>query len=183
MGKVILDMTVSINGCVAGANDEPGGLHDWFFIPSEVNQAVIEEQIKSTGALVMGRRTYDMGASQDGFAENPFQVDHFIVSHSEPDSRPKGDTSFTFVSTGVPDAVRLARAAAGERNVVVGGGASIAQQCLAADLVDEIRLAVRPVVLTGGIPLFGGGAGMIELERLAVVDTPEVTHFRFAVAR
>ncbi|WP_256370809.1 dihydrofolate reductase family protein [Micromonospora sp. KC721] len=183
MGKVVLDMTMSVNGCVAGPHDEPEGLHDWFFSPSAENQRVVEEQMAAIGAMVMGRRTYDMGASQDGFVENPFQVEHFIVSHGTPDEPAKGETSFTFVSDGVESAVRQAQAAAGDRDVVIGGGAQIAQQCLAAGLVDEIRVAVRPVLIDSGIRLFDNLGDTLVLETIGVVHTPEVTHLRYKVVK
>ena len=183
MSKVVLDMTMSVNGCVAGPNDEPEGLHDWFFSPSAENRGVVEQQMKVIGAMVMGRRTYDMGASQDGFADNPFKVDHFVVSHSTPETPAKGDTSFTFVAD-VREAVRLARAAAGDRDVVIGGGAELAQQCLAAGLVDEIRLAVRPTLIAGGKRLFDNiGDASFGLEPLDVIHTPEVTHLRYRVTQ
>ncbi|TDC82199.1 dihydrofolate reductase [Micromonospora sp. KC606] len=176
-------MTMSVNGCVAGPHDEPEGLHDWFFSPSPENRRVVEEQMSTIGAMVMGRRTYDSGASQDGFAANPFQVEHFIVSHGTPDEPARGETRFTFVSDGVEAAVRLAQAAAGDRDVVIGGGAQIAQQCLAAGLVDEIRLAVRPVLIPNGIRLFGDLGGTVTLESLGAVHAPEVTHLRFKVVK
>ncbi|WP_433393444.1 dihydrofolate reductase family protein [Micromonospora sp. KLBMP9576] len=184
MGKVVLDMTMSVNGCVAGPQDEPEGLHDWFFSPSPENKAAVERQTSTIGAMVMGRRTYDMGASQGGFVDNPFKVEHFIVSHGTPDEPAKGDTSFTFVPDGVESAVRQAKKVAGDRDVVIGGGAQIAQQCLAAGLVDEIRVAVRPVLIDNGIRLFDNlGAPSLALESLEAVYTQEVTHLRFRVVR
>lgn len=145
MGTVVLDMTTSLNGCVAGPNDEPEGLHDWFFaVP---------------------------GGS-------------FVITHSAPSEIAKGDTRFTFVSAGVAEAVRLARAAAGERNAVVGGGGDIARQCLAAGLVDEIAIALRPVVIDGGLQLFERlGTPAISLERLDLVDAPDAIHVRFRIVR
>ncbi|WP_263404816.1 dihydrofolate reductase family protein [Salinispora oceanensis] len=180
MGKVVLDMTMSVDGCIAAADGGPAGLHDWFFAPSPESQAIIEELQRSMGAMVMGRRTYDQGASQDGFADNPFPVEHFVVSHSTPEQVAKGDTVFHFIP-GVAEAVRRAQAAAGEREVIIGGGAQLAQQCLAAGLVDEMRLAVRPLVIDGGIKLFDATA--LRLENIGVIDTPEATHLRFKILR
>ncbi|MFG2063978.1 dihydrofolate reductase family protein [Micromonospora sp. NPDC048871] len=183
VGKVVLDMTMSVNGCVAGPEDEPEGLHDWFFSPSPENQAMVQRQMDAIGAMVMGRRTYDMGASQGGFVDNPFKVEHFIVSHDTPDELAKGDTSFIFVSDGVESAVRQAKAAAGDKDVVVGGGAQIAQQCLAAGLVDEIRVAVRPVLIDNGLRLFDNLGGSVTLESIDALHTPEVTHLSYRVVR
>jgi dihydrofolate reductase len=181
VGKVVLDMTVSVNGCVAGPRDEPEGLHDWFFDPSDTNKAVIERQIKAAGAMVMGRRTYDMGADQDGFVDNPFPVEHFVVTRTTPDTLAKGDTSFTFLAD-VGEAVRRALTAAGDRDVIIGGGADLAQQCLAAGLVDEIRLAVRPVLIADGKRLFDNiGDTSLRLELVDAIETPEVNHLHYRV--
>lgn len=180
MGKVVLDMTMSVDGCIAAADGGPAGLHDWFFAPSPESQAIVEELQRGMGAMVMGRRTYDQGASQDGFVDNPFPVEHFVVSHSAPEQVAKGDTVFHFIPD-VAEAVRHAQAAAGEREVIIGGGAQLAQQCLAAELVDEIRLAVRPLVIDGGIKLFDATA--LRLENIGVIDTPQATHLRFRILR
>lgn len=178
MGKVVLDMTMSVDGCIAGSDGEPEGLHDWYFAPSPESQAIVEELQRSIGAMVLGRRTYDQGASQDGFVDNPFAVEHFVVSHSMPAQAAKGDTVFHFIPD-VAEAVRRAQVAAGEREVIIGGGAQLAQQCLAAGLVNEIRLAVRPMVINGGIKLFDATA--LRLENIGVIDTPQATHLRFRV--
>lgn len=184
MGQVVLDMTMSLNGCVSGPGDTDAGLHDWYFSPTSGAEAVIAETIRTTGALVMGRRTYDMGASQGGFKDNPYQVDHIVLCHQPPSEVAEGNTSFVFVTGGIEAAVARARASAGDRNVVIGGGATIARLSLNARLVDQIKLAVVPIVIRDGLPLFDGLDVDLELAAGPVeADTPDVTHLSYTVVR
>src|SRR3990172_13085009 len=84
VGKVVLDMAMSLNGFIAGPNDEDSGLHDYFFSPTGETAKVIEESVHATGALVMGRRTHDMGATQGGFVDSPHSVPTIVLSHDVP---------------------------------------------------------------------------------------------------
>ena len=184
MGKVLLDMATSLDGFIAGPNDEDDGLHTYFFSPSGATAKVIEEGFKTTGAIIMGRRTYEIGAAQDGFVDNPYQVTHFVLSHNVPEKPAKGTTTFIFVTDGIESALNQARAAAGDRDVVVGGGANIAQQYLKAGLVDEIQLHLAPVLLGAGIRLFNHiGAERIQLESIRAIEAPGVTHLKFRVVK
>lgn len=180
----ILDMAMSLDGFIAGPNDEDGGLHDYFFSPSGATAEVIEEGFKRTGAIVMGRRAYDIGAGQDGFADNPYQVPHFVLTHDVPEKVGKGAEAFNFVTDGIESALTQTRAAAGDRDVVVGGGANIAQQILKACLVDELQIHLVPVLLGRGIRLFEHiGPDHIKLESTRVIEAPGVTHLRFRVIK
>jgi dihydrofolate reductase len=188
VGKILLDMAMSLDGFIAGPNDEPEGLYDWFFPPSgsvtASDAAVIDESIKTTGAIVMGRRAYDLGDKVDGFADTPYRAEHFVLSHDAPEQVAKGETTFTFVTDGIESALEQAKAAAGDRNVAVGGGASIAQQCIEAGLIDEIQIHLVPVLLGEGIRLFEHlGAEQIELERTRVIESHGVTHLKFRVIK
>lgn len=184
MGKVVLDMAMSLDGFIAGPNDEDGGLHDYFFSPSGDTAKVVEEGIKSTGAIVMGRRSYDIGANQDGFADNPYSVPTFVLSASVPKSVARGAEAFTFVTDGLESALRQAREAAGDKDVVVGGGANTAQQFITSGSIEEIHIHLVPVLLGEGIRLFEHiGRGLVELERTSVIDAPDVTHLRFRVVK
>ncbi len=188
MAIVLLDMAMSLDGFIAGPDDEPGGLHDWFFPPSGSVTAgdaeVIDESIKTTGAIVMGRRTYDLGDKVDGFVDTPYRVGHFVLSHDVPEQVAKGGTTFTFVTDGIESALEQAKAAAGDRNVAVGGGASIAQQYIEAGLIDEIQIHLVPVLLGDGIRLFEHlDTEHIELERTRVIESPFATHLRFRVVK
>ena len=182
MGSVLLDMAVSLDGFIAGPNGELGGLHDWFFSPAGAE--AVEESVRNTGAIVIGRRTYDQGDAMDGFAHSPYAVEHFVLTHEAPASAARGDMKFTFVTDGIESAIEGAKTAAGGRNVAVGGGAGVARQCLEAGLVDEIQVHLVPVLLGGGIRLFGNGeAGKVGLEKIRVVDAPGVTHLVYRVVK
>jgi dihydrofolate reductase len=188
MGKVTVDMSMSLDGFIAGPNGEPRRLHDWFFPPSGSVTAgdaeVIDESIKSTGAIVMGRRAYDQGDEVDGFVGSPYKVEHLVLTHDVPENVAEGEMTFTFVTNGIESAIERAKTAAGDRNVVVGGGASIAQQCIRAGLIDEIQIHLVPVLLSDGIRLFEHlGTEHIELERTRVIKTPFATHLRFRVVK
>ena len=183
MGTVVLDMTMSLNGCVAGPDGGDAVLHDWYLSPSEGAQEIIDELIRTTGAIVMGKRTYDAGASQGGFVNNPYQVDHFVLCHQAPPDVAEGKTPFTFVCDGIENAVARAQASAGSRNVVIGGGATIARLCLNAGLVDEIRIALRPLVINGGLQLFHRLDVGISLEPREIKATPDATHLRYHVMK
>lgn len=184
MGKVLLDMAMSLDGFIAGPNDEDSGLHDYFFSPSIDTAKVIEEGIKATGAIVMGRRTYDMGVQFNGFEHTPYKVPHVVLSHNVPNKPAKGETEFIFVADGIESALKQAKSAAGDKDVVVGGGANIAQQYIKAGLVDEIQIHLVPVLLGDSIRLFEHlGTEHIELESTRVIESPGVTHLRFRVVK
>jgi dihydrofolate reductase len=202
MGKVTVDITTSLDGYVAGPDDSPdlplgaGGerLHEWVFglaswrephglEGGEQNRdsEILEEALKATGAIVVGRRMFD---NAHGWGDNPpFEVPVFVLTHEAREPVEKGRTTFTFVD-GVESALEQARAAAGDRNVGVGGGASTIQQFLRAGLLDELQIHVVPLLLGGGVRLFDdSGTGDVELEQTRVVESPAVTHLRYRVVR
>lgn len=182
MRKVVLDMSMSLDGFIAGPNDEDGGLHDYFFSPSGATAEVIEEGLQTTGAIIVGRRAYDIGAQQGGFVDNPYQVPTFVLTHAVPEQVAEGAEAFAFVTDGIESALQQAQAAVGDKNVVVGGGANVAQQFLQAGLIDEIQIHLVPVLLGDGMRLFDHlGTGQIELESTRVVQGPAVTHLQFRV--
>ena len=184
VAKVVLDMAMSLDGFIAGPNDEDYGLHNYFFSPSRPTRKVIEEGFKTTGTIIMGRRAYDVGAAQDGFADNPYQVPTFILTHHVPQRPAKGAESFIFVTEGIESALEQAKAVSGNRHVVIGGGARIAQQYLKAGLLDEIQIHLVHTLIGEGIRLFEPmGADQIELERNRVIEGSGVTHLRFQVVR
>ena len=184
MGKVTLDMSMSLDGFIAGPNNEDGGLHDYFFSPASGTAEVIEEGFKTTGAIVMGRRAYDVGAQQDGFVDNPYLVPTFVLTSDVPKQAAKGAEAFIFVTDGIESALKQAKAAAGDRDVVIGGGANIAQQFLKAGLLDEIYIHLVPVLFGAGLRLFEHlGTEHIELESTQVIDAPDATHLKFRVVK
>ena len=184
MPNVLLDMAMSLDGFIAGPNDEDFGLHNYFFSPSGATQAVIDEGFRTTGTIIMGKRTYKVGAAQDGFADNPYQVPTFIITHHVPEKPATGAGSFIFVTDGIESALEQARAVAGDRDIVIGGGPIIAQQYLKAGLVDEIQIHLVSTLLGEGIRLFGlSDINPIQLERTRVIQGSGVTHLRFQVVK
>ncbi len=202
MGKVVFNMTVSLDGFVAGPNDGPdNGLGDggdalftWYFtgsteVPisdgnmilkvSPQSAALLQEAIASYGAGVWGRRTFDIAHA---WAGHPPGTPCFIVTHHPPAEWIKPGSPFTFVTDGVESAIRQAQAAAGDKDVVICT-ASILQQCLNAGLVDELHLDVAPVVLGQGVRLFDHLIAPVKLEILRVVEAPNVTHLAYRVVK
>ena len=204
MGKVVLDITMSLDGFIAGPDDGPelplgrGGerLHEWLVRlaswrephgleggETSSSSEVVEEGLQATGAVVLGKRMFD---NAHGWGdEPPFHKPVFVVTHTEAEPLAKqGGTTFTFVTDGIASAVEQAKAAAGDKNVSVGGGASTARQCLRAGLLDELQIHVAPLLLGGGIRLFDDLDGeAIELEATKVIESPGVTHLRYRVVR
>jgi len=178
-------------------------LHDWVFRLASWREAhghsggetgpddaILEETIAATGSVIMGRRMFSGGSgpwaddpNPDGWwgDEPPFHVPVFVLTHHARETVVKqGGTSFTFVTEGTDAALEQARAAAGEKNVALAGGATVVQQYLKAGLLDELQLHVAPLLLGGGVSLFGDlGTDLIELERVRVIDSPFVTHVKF----
>lgn len=202
MGKVVFDITMSLDGYVAGPGDGPelglgeGGerLHEWAvelaswrephgLEGGETNaSSEILESMSASGAVVVGKRMFD---NAHGWGdEPPFRKPVFVLTHTAREPLTKGDTTFTFVTDGIESAVEQAKAAAGEQDVSIGGGASTAQQALKAGLVDEVRLTFAPILLGGGVALFDGlGPDDVELEVTRVVEGPKATHVRYRVVK
>jgi dihydrofolate reductase len=180
MAIVLLDMAMSLDGFIAGTNDEYEGLHDWFFSPADEDRRVVEESIASTGVIIMGRRTFDQGVQMDGFVVNPYKVPHFIISHRSYSRPVKGETKFIFISEGISNTLQEARSVAGEKNIVIAGGANIARQFLRLGLVDEIQLHIAPIIYGEGIPLFDDLPGKVTgLKKIQAVTSPDVLHVRY----
>ena len=202
MGKVVFDITVSLDGYVAGPNDGPdqglgeGGerLHDWVvelaswrephgLEGGETNaSSEVLEGMSEAGAVVVGKRMFD---NAHGWGdEPPFHKPVFVLTHTAREPLTKSDTTFTFVTDGIESAVEQAKAAAGDKNVSIGGGASTAQQALKAGLVDEVQLTVAPVLLGGGVRLFEGlGPDDAEFELVRVIEGPKATHLKYRVVK
>jgi dihydrofolate reductase len=143
---------------------------------------VFEDLIDSGGAVVTGRRTYDIAGAWGGNGPLP-GLPLFVLTHNGPQHVPEGESRYTFVTDGVESAIAQAKAAAGDRYVSLMG-ASIPQQCLRAGLLDEIQIHLVPVLLGAGVRLFDHlGSDNVELETIRVVDSPGVTHLRFRVLR
>lgn len=179
MGKVFLDMAMSLDGFVAGPNREDGGLHDWYFAPSGSAPAVIDELLHTIGAMILGKRAF--GDQPDGF-DTPYKVPHFVLTHHARQTVTNGDVPFIFVDDGIESALAQAQAAAGEKAVCVAGGAATAQQFLKAGLIDEMQIHLVSMLLGDGLRLFDHQAP-VRLERTRVLESPGVTHLRFRIVK
>jgi dihydrofolate reductase len=200
VGTVIVDLSVSLDGYVAGPGDGAAGgplgrggeaLFTWMgagppeneverrLRPPDGSMPVVREWRSGGGAIISGRRTFDIaGGWADG---HPIDVPIFVVTHSVPTG---GEWSprVSFVTEGVGRALELAQEAAGD-GVVSISGASVAQELLRAGLLDEIQVSVTPVLLGGGVRLFDHFDGPVELEQIRVVPSDGVTHLRYRVVR
>jgi len=201
MGKVIADMSVSLDGFATGPNDGPGNplgeggdrLHEWMAGLGDWGERhdltgphaeVFRASRGHVGASVMGRRMFDNGVVPWG-DNPPFHVPVFVATHHAREPLVKqGGTTYTFVTDGIEQALAQAQAAAGDSDVLLGGGAGIVQQFIKAGLLDELQLHLVPVLLGDGIRLFGRmGPEPIELDCMRVVEAPGVTHLRFRVLK
>jgi dihydrofolate reductase len=189
-GKVVLDMSISLDGFTAGPdisfesrlgiNGER--LHTWMF--GEKSEADAEVDIfKTSGAVITGRRTFDMG--EEPWGDNgTFGMPCFVLTHRPKELLIKGPTTFTFVTDGLESALAQAKIAAGEKDVWIMGAADIAHQYLRAGLVDEIIVHIVPVLLGAGSRLFDEiGSQPIELEQVRVIPSPQVTHIYYRVLK
>jgi len=189
MGKVRLDISMSLDGFTAGPDvrgDNPLGdggerLHDWMFSQAtETGRRIQHEVFDGAGAVLMGRRVFDLGKPHWG-KETFRRLPVFVITHrpQEPIADP-GGSAVTFVSEGIGHALAQARSAAGDRDLVVIGGAAAGRQLLNGGFVDELRLHLVHLLLGSGTPLFeppGGGFRRLPLTRL--VEDTGVTHFTF----
>lgn len=189
MGKVILDQSVSLDGFSAGPNSGheyplgEGGLklHEWLFSDTgRIARQLENNPVDTAGAVILGKRMYEPGVKEWG-GVTPFAMPAFLLCHTPPAVLLDG---FTVVTDGIESALRQAKAAAGDKNIWLVGGANVAQQYLKAGLVDEIRLHLVPVLLGQGRRFFENiGSYPIEMEIAQVVEAPGVTHLRYILPR
>jgi dihydrofolate reductase len=213
MSKVRVHISVSLDGYVAGPNqsmEEPlgergEGLHDWLVAlkawrepagmeggEENASTPVVSEAYANVGAEIMGRGKFGPAGRgpwgdepwRGWWGDNPpFRKPVFVVTNHEREPLTLADTTFTFVTDGIHAALEQAKAAAGDRDVFIGGGADIINQYLAAGLVDEVELHLVPIILGGGARLFAGVGPDVRLELLRVVEAPGVTHLKYRVVR
>lgn len=171
MAKVCVGMVVSLDGFISDRNGELGKLYASFKPNAE-----IKEMMEQTGAVVMGSNTFAMSKNPDAYADNyEFQVPLFVLTHHPPAKHPKENDNLTvtFVTDGIESAVQQAKAAAKDKNVVVLG-ANVSQQLLKAGMVDELQIAIAPLLLGSGIRLFAHLEDLeVQLEKLRVIETAE----------
>jgi dihydrofolate reductase len=200
MSKVLAGITMSMDGYITGPHDRLGAglgdggerLHYWVFggpwtyeggstgERDPVDKAYIDGVFSSGGAWLVGRTMHDVA---DGWGDDPgFGVPVFVVTHRPHETVVKGDTSFEFVTDGADVALDKAREAAGDKNVILMGGADLLRQYLAAGAVDEFVLTIAPILLGSGKRLFDGIERTdIAFERTGVIESPYATHVRYEV--
>lgn len=192
MGTVVLYKSMSLDGFVAGPDvgvEHPMGrggmrLHEWMFTdsPDPRDEEVVAAMSASAGAVVVGRRTFEVGLPQ--WRDTPYPVPTFVLTHQARDELAMKSATFTFVTGGVESCLKAAGEAAGDKEVIVMG-ARTGRQFLSAGLLDELQINLVPVVLGGGTRLLEDldATGRIELERTRVIASNAVTHLRFRVVK
>lgn len=183
MGNVIIGATVSLDGFMSDRNGDVSRLYPDFEALHRTE--MLQEEIRTTGAVVMGRRSFDMA---DGdLTGYEYQVPIFVLTHHIPNTAIKGENerlSVTFITDGIQSAIERAKAAAGARQVTVVGGADTAQQCLRAGLVDEIHIGIVPILLGEGLRFFEPLVDeQTKLERTRVFASPTRTDLWFRVIK
>ena len=177
-------VTISLDGYMAGldiSKEHPMGvggaaLHEWILDPTPVDAEIIAESFATVGAVVLGRRTFDVGLDQ--WNDTPYPVPSFVVTHRLNEELRMASASFTFLPD-LAEAVTRAKAVAGDKHVILMG-ADLTQQALKAGLIDELRLQLAPIMLGSGTRLFVGTEHH-SLQCLDVRPTPRVTHLRYSL--
>jgi dihydrofolate reductase len=190
MGTVIFDTSMSLDGFMTAADRTPevplgdGGevLTQWA-MDDQAGVELLRTWVEQLGASIAGRVTYDTSLpwwgpnGPSGAARRPL----FVVTHQAPENRLDGAV-YSFVTDGIEAALAQAQAAAGDKDVVVMGGADLGQQYLRAGLIDEVQIHLVPVVLGGGTRMFEN-VGRLDLAARETVRTERATHLRFRVRR
>ena len=211
MSKVTCQISISLDGFVAGPNQSlenpigEGGLrlHEWVFTTASwreqqgltggersVDSDVAHEVAQNVGAYIMGRKMFGGGEGPWDLTWKgwwgdapPYHVPVFVLTHYQRDPLPmQGGTTFTFVTGGIGSALEQARAAAGDKDIMIAGGAHAVQQFIEAGLLDELYLHIVPVVLGAGERLLEN-VGDPKLQPVKVIASPAVTHVRYRIAR
>lgn len=191
MSHVFLDISLSLDGFAAGPDisrehtlgRNGRALHAWLFgtvgtPPGAADRRAAEDMFSQTGAFILGRTTYDAGVPEWG-EDGAFGMPCFVMTHRWRDEHIMGPTTFTFVNEEPAAVLRMAKAAAGGKSVCVMGGATTARQFIEADLLDELRIHIAPVLLGQGTRLFDTLPSVTHLQAMAVASTPLATHLRF----
>jgi len=211
MGKVTCQISISLDGFVAGPNQSlenpigEGGmrLHQWLFETASwreqhgqrggartLDSDVVDELVQDVGAYIMGRRMFGGGAGNwdptwKGWwgDDPPYHVPVYVLTHHPREPLPmQGGTTFTFVTSGIGSALEQARSAAGDRDIAIAGGAHTVQQFMAAGMLDELYLHNVPIVLQAGERLLEN-VGDPTLQPVSVIAAPAVTHVKYRIVR
>jgi dihydrofolate reductase len=198
MAKIVADISASLDGYVTGPDASPslglgrGGepIHTWVFSGDPVDRAMLDEQMESTGAVVMGPRLFDVVDGPDGWddsmgygaGENQASAGPpiFVATHRPPSTWRLGPR-FSFAPS-LRDAVEAARAAAGDKDVIIMGGGDVVRQAVVERIADELVIHLSPIVVGSGTPLFVAADGEpLPLRQTDVKVSPHATHLRYAI--
>lgn len=198
MGKIVAGFSMSLDGFIAGLGDDVNRLFGWMTLgETEVNVSSgdtdfelqmsaedagnYQELMNQTGAIISGRRMFDVSGAWGG--KHPMDVPVVVLTHTIPQEWAYEGSPFTFVTEGIEAAVEKARQIAGNKNIGVGG-ADVTRQCLKLGLLDEIAIDLVPVLLGQGVRMFEYlGVEPIELESTGVSEAPGVIHLNFRVCK
>jgi len=188
MSKTFVDISMSLDGFTAGPSislELPMGaggekLHEWLFSSkTDSDKKILDELVNESGAVILGRRTYDVGIGDPWGGVSPFRVPAFVVSSGRPEKMVDG---FSFINDGIESALNQAKSIAGNKNVWIMGGANLAGQYIKAKLIDELHIHLVPLLLGGGSRLFEGtGPSMIELEKIKSIESAGTTHIVYRI--
>lgn len=192
MGRVVSDISMSLDGFVRASNPTPeeplgkGGehLHDWAMEGDSRGQEMLGKAVGQAGAMICGRKTYDDSIRfwQANGPSREARLLLFVVTHEAPEQSPANGV-YHFVEDGIGAALQQAQAAAGEKNVVIMGGPGVARQYIQAGLVDEVSLHVAPLMFGSGLPLFhqGDDDRHVLLGAPEVRETDKAVHIRYPI--
>jgi len=188
MTKLVVDITMSLDGFIAGTDisiTQPMGkngeqLHLWMFQnKTEPDTKILAEFVQTTGAIILGNRMYSTAIDIAWQGVTPFSSPAIVICHKVPVKKVEG---FIYITTGLNDALEHARKLAGNKNIWIIGGANIIQQFFNARLVDFLHLHIAPVLLSQGTRLFEGiGTELLHLTRTRVLETPGAVHIKYQV--
>ena len=193
MARIISGISMSLDGFITGPNvnreqqlgDGGDVLHRWLWEPDPRDAELLEGMGRDVGAILMGRRSYDLAEGDGGWGDGgpAGPAPCFVLTHNPPAAEMvRAPEVFTFVTGGIHEAVERASEAAGDKVVGVHGG-SAAQQCIAEGLMDELVISLAPVLLGSGTRLFDNIGGQVQLERIDAIPTANSTHLRYRVVR
>jgi dihydrofolate reductase len=190
MQKLIVSISISLDGFLAGPEisvEHPMGrggeeLHKGMFVTkTKTDEKILEGVLENTGAVIAGGRTYKTAISGAWGNVNPFDVPVYVVTHELPYERVTG---FTYITEGIEKASAAAKKAAGEKNVLIMGGADVVQQYLNAGLVDELNLQLVDIFLVKGTRLFNNiRADKVKLKQAASIGSTGVTHLKYELIK
>lgn len=181
MAKVIVGTTMSLDGFI---NDRNGSVEPLYPDLAQLREAeFLQESMRNTGAVVMGKRAYDM--AQGDLTGYEYQVPIFVLTHNVPDQIAKGQNenlTVSFVTDGIQSAFSQAKAVAGDKDITVVGGASTAQQCMKEGLADELHIGIVPILLGEGLRFFEHlDTEQIRLEKIEVLESPTRTDIKYRI--